>query len=150
MKIVIVSDTHGDTYALQQVLLREQKVDLFLHAGDVVAPKEAISPFAAVRGNCDGYYRQDYPVSYEYMTPLGKLHMEHIHTVLEAKIPELKDNGIKIVIHGHTHVRREEVINGVYVFCPGSLTYPRDNDVGTYLVLEVTEDGVKPTFKEIE
>ena len=148
MKIVIVSDTHGDTHSLQKVLLRETGVDLYLHAGDVVAPKEDINPFAAVRGNCDGFYRQDYEKEYEYMTPYGRIHMEHI-PLSDIMIEALKIEGVKIFIHGHTHVRKNEYDNGTYIFCPGSLSFPRDNDKGTYLVLEINEKEVKHTFKEI-
>lgn len=148
MKIVVISDTHGDTSAINQVLLRERGVDLYLHAGDVVAPKEAINPFAAVRGNCDGFYRQDYDKVYEYKTPFGKIHMEHI-PLSDIMVEALKLEGVRIFIHGHTHVRKVEKDGEAYIFCPGSLTYPRDNNKGTYLILEVTEKEVKYTFKEI-
>lgn len=148
MKIVIVSDTHGDSYSLQKILLRETGVDLYIHAGDSVAPKEEINPFAAVRGNCDMVYRKDYEKEYECMTPYGKLHMEHI-PLNDIMVEALKLEGVKIFVHGHTHVRKKECDDGVYTFCPGSLSFPRDNDKGTYLVLEITENEVKSTFKEI-
>lgn len=148
MRILVVSDTHGDNYALEQVALREPSIDLYLHAGDVCAPKESISPFAAVRGNCDGYFREDYKPSYEILTPYGKLHMEHypVRDIYEAS---LETEGVKIFIHGHTHVREQRNENGVYTFCPGSLAFPRDNDKGTYLILDITEKEVKATFKEL-
>ncbi len=148
MKILVISDTHGDVYAINKVFLRESGVDLYLHAGDVVAPKRDINPFAAVRGNCEGYFRQEYDESYEYQTPYGKIHMEHI-PLSDIRIEALKLEGVRIFIHGHTHVR-EAIKNGdSYIFCPGSISHPRDNEVGTYLVLEITEKEVKYTFKEI-
>ena len=148
MRILVVSDTHGDNYALEQVALREHGIDIYLHAGDVCAPKESISPFAAVRGNCDGYFREDYKTSYECQTPYGKLHMEHypLRDITEAS---LETEGVKIFIHGHTHVREQRCDGGVYTFCPGSLSFPRDNGKGTYLILDIDEKEVKATFKEL-
>ena len=148
MRILVVSDTHGDNFALEQVALREPGINIYLHAGDVCAPKESISPFAAVRGNCDGYFREDYKPVYECKTPYGKLHMEHypVRDIYEAS---LETEGVKIFIHGHTHVREQRCEDGIYTFCPGSLSFPRDNDKGTYLILDITENEVKATFKEI-
>ena len=37
MKIVVISDTHGDLSALRRVALIEYDADLYLHAGDVEA-----------------------------------------------------------------------------------------------------------------
>ena len=148
MRILVVSDTHGDNYALEQVALREPGIDLYLHAGDVCAPKESISPFAAVRGNCDGYFREDYKPTYEIKTPYGKLHMEH-YPVSDIYEASLETEGVKIFIHGHTHVREARNDNGIYTFCPGSLAFPRDNGKGTYLILDITEKEVKATFKEL-
>jgi len=148
MKIVVISDTHGDLSALRRVALIEYDADLFLHAGDVEASPLDISPFAAVKGNCDGMF-PEYPFRYETITPFGKLHMEHYPFYSSAMEQALKQDGVKIFIHGHTHEREEELHDGLWVFCPGSLTFPHDNDKGTYLVLNVDEKTVRSTFKEI-
>jgi uncharacterized protein len=148
MKIVVISDTHGDLSALRRVALIEYDADLYLHAGDVEASSGDIAPFAAVKGNCDGAF-PDFPFRYETMTPFGKLHMEHYPIYSSAMIAALKQDGVRILIHGHTHEKEEELLDGVWVFCPGSLTFPHDSDSGTYLVLDVNEKEVKSTFKTI-
>ena len=74
--------------------------------------------------------------------------MEHI-PLSDIRIEALKLEGVKIFIHGHTHVRGAIKDGDSYIFCPGSISHPRDNEVGTYLVLEITEKEVKYTFKEI-
>jgi putative phosphoesterase len=148
MKIVVISDTHGDLSALRRVALIENDADLYLHAGDVEAPSGDISPFAAVRGNCDGAFGE-YPFRYEIDTPFGKLHMEHYPIYGSAMLEYLHREGVRIFIHGHTHEREEDCISNVRVYCPGSLAFPHDNDKGTYLVLEVSETIVDAHFKEI-
>jgi predicted phosphodiesterase len=82
-------------------------------------------------------------------TPFGKLHMEHYPLYSSAMEQALKQDGVRIFIHGHTHEREEELHDGLWVYCPGSLTFPHDNDLGTYLVLEVSAKEVRSTFKTI-
>jgi Predicted phosphoesterase len=102
MKIVVISDTHGDLSALRRVALIEYDADLFLHAGDVEASPLDISPFAAVKGNCDGMF-PEYPFRYETITPFGKLHMEHYPLYSSAMEQALKQDGVKIFIHALRH-----------------------------------------------
>lgn len=149
MKIVIVSDSHGDNGVLQNIYLREYDADSFLHAGDIVAPSESIVPFAGVRGNCDGPFRNDYPSFRVIQTPFGLLQIQHYPLFGASSYQELKDKGIRIFIHGHTHVQEEKEENGVAVFCPGSVSFPRDAEKGTYLVLEVSSSSLKATFKTV-
>ena len=149
MKIVVVSDTHGDISALKRVCMLESDADLYLHAGDIAAPPESIFPFLGVQGNADAYFREDYRFFYESTTPYGRIHMEHRPIESPSMISYLKNEGVRIVVHGHTHVREQRTIDGVLVVCPGSLVLPRDNLLGTYLVLEVSATGVKTTFKEL-
>ena len=149
MKIVVVSDTHGDLSALRRVALIENDADVYLHAGDVEAAPGDITPFAAVRGNADGGF-PEFPFRYEHDTPFGKIHMEHYPIYGSAMFEYLRQSGVRIFIHGHTHEKEEDLINGVWVYCPGSLVFPHDSERGTYLVLEISEKVVKGTFKEIE
>ena len=148
MKIVIISDTHGDLLALRKVFLIEQPADLWLHAGDVGAAPGEIWPFQAVKGNCDGMF-PEFPFRKVYSTPYGKLRIEHYPLYGGAATRSLWDDGIRLFVHGHTHVRENDTMNGVKVFCPGSLCFPEDNGVGTYLVLSVSETAVDAKFKEI-
>jgi putative phosphoesterase len=148
MKIVVVSDTHGDLSALRRVALIEKDADLFLHAGDVEATEGEIFPFLAVKGNCDGAY--EFPFRRQIETPFGKLQIEHYPIYASAMYQSLRMDGVRIFVHGHTHVREEETEEGLRVYCPGSLVFPEDNDVGTYLVLNIDETTVDGIFKEIQ
>lgn len=53
IKIIIASDSHGDTHLLQQIANANPKVDWYLHAGDSEDTADAIFPFISVKGNCD-------------------------------------------------------------------------------------------------
>jgi len=148
MKIVIISDTHGDLLALRKVLLIEQTADLWLHAGDVGAAPSEIWPFQAVKGNCDGMF-PEFPFRKLYPTPFGKLQIEHYPFYGAGAARSLWEDGVRIFVHGHTHVRENEMVGGVKTLCPGSLCFPEDNSIGTYLVLTVSETAVEVKFKEM-
>ena len=147
MKILIVADSHGDTYGIREAYLRHYQAEVFLHAGDVCDYPANIHPFLACRGNCDGMFRNDYAKEVKIDTPYGKLLMRH-HPFREEEIDALKNEGYRILVHGHTHVREDKEIRGVRILCPGSISYPRDGMRG-YLLLEAEKDSLKATFHDL-
>lgn len=148
MKIVVISDTHGDLSALRRVAMVENDADVYLHAGDVEASPLDISPFAAVKGNCD-YAYPEYKLRFETKTPFGILHMEHYPIEGTMLLKSMYEDGVRIFIHGHTHEREEIMLSGVRIFCPGSLVMPHDCSAGTYLVLLISKDKVEPIWKTV-
>ncbi len=148
MKIVVISDTHGDFYELKRVAMVENGASLYLHAGDVEAfGGEDISPFAAVKGNCD-YSFSSFLKEYWALTPYGKLYMRHYPAFDKDELNELYDKGVKIFIHGHTHIKENKKYRDMYILCPGSLTRPRDGSA-SYMVLDVDKEEVKVEFKTL-
>ena len=55
MKILLVSDSHGNCSALDILLKKYPKMDMYLHAGDLEVDEKSIVPFDCVKGNCDRY-----------------------------------------------------------------------------------------------
>ena len=58
MRILIVSDTHGDIDFFNEVITKEGRFDMVLHCGDGSGEsdyfeKRADCPVYAVKGNCD-------------------------------------------------------------------------------------------------
>ena len=53
LKICLASDNHGDLDPIHRILNDNPACDYYFHAGDVMAPPEAIAPFVAVEGNND-------------------------------------------------------------------------------------------------
>lgn len=141
--IAVVSDTHVPTRAPEVPAalldaLEGRGPDAILHAGDVVVegalePFEAIAETHAVRGNME---RFDLPETYtDRFGDIG-VAMRHkprndtsLRTFGEA-------NDADIVIHGHTHVARDEDLGGVRVLNPGSPTQPRRGEP-SYAMIDV-------------
>ncbi len=146
MRIVVISDTHGDDEVVRKVFLREQKADVFLHAGDVCSMPIEVTPFICVRGNCDMFYPQ-YPSHFSMDTEYGKLYIQH-YPRSRSELSDLKKDGVTIFVHGHTHVKEIKDYEGVKVLCPGSASRPRD-DYASYMVIKTSENEVEVEFKQV-
>ena len=141
MKILLVSDSHGDYQALDQLAAKYPNMDLYLHAGDSEQDEFSIKPFISVRGNCDHYY--DFPNYLVIPSPFGNIYVQHTPYVSKSAINE---HNAKIVIHGHTHVRRNETKNGILFINPGAISYARDKFNGSYAIIEIDSKNVEVKF----
>lgn len=149
-KVIVVSDTHGRNNNYYQVLQDESDADLVIHCGDVEGTEdvlEAVSecPIKMVSGNNDFF--SDLPKEQEFEIKGHKIWVTHGHQYLvsmgyENIIDEARDRGVDIVMYGHTHkpVATEE--DGIYIFNPGSLSYPRqEGRLPSYLAIYFYNDG---------
>lgn len=80
MKILLISDTHGDISKVIEILDRVKGIDMILHCGDYETDARILEnctdiPVISVTGNCDG--GSDYRKTVE--TPAGKLLITHGH-----------------------------------------------------------------------
>ncbi len=140
MKILVVSDSHGNDSVLKDLLKEYPKMDYYLHAGDSQSTSYALFPFDSVRGNCDYF---DFDTVRRINTPIGYLVMKH-YPVLNRD----EEKTTKIFIHGHTH--RYEIKKDNYItICPGSVTHPRDGSLGSYAILEIEIDHINISIIEL-
>ena len=141
MKILLVSDSHGDYEALEQLYKKYPNMDLYLHAGDSEQDEWSLKPFISVRGNCDHYY--DFQNFLVIPSPYGNIYVQHTPYVSKSVINE---HNAKIVIHGHTHTRRNEKVNGILFINPGAISYARDKYDGSYAILNIDKNNVEVKF----
>ena len=145
MKLLIVSDSHGNSAALDELLKKYPNMDLYLHAGDLECDEQSIRPFDCVKGNCDHYSRL--PERRIIHTPIGYLLMQHL-----PYMPNdiMKEYNVKIFIHGHTHRRKFEKKDDLYIINPGAISYPRDEYDLSYAILTITSDNIDVQFFTLE
>jgi putative phosphoesterase len=116
----VISDTHG--------LLRPEALDALrgaqhiIHAGDIgsrsiLQQVEEIAPLTAVRGNVDGSWATDIPLTQVVEVEGVLIYVLHILDQLDLK-PEAA--GFSVVVYGHSHQPKQERKNGVLYFNPGS------------------------------
>ena len=141
MKILLVSDSHSDYASLDRLAGMYPDMDLYLHAGDSEQDEWSIKPFISVRGNCDHYY--GFPNFLIIPSPYGNIFVQHLPFIFKSTINE---HNAKIVIHGHTHTRRNEKKNGILYVNPGAISYARDKYDGSYAILDIESNHVDVKF----
>ena len=145
MKILLVSDSHGNNEAINLLLKRYPKMDLYIHCGDSESDEFSLYPYRAVQGNCDCAW--DYPEYLVIPTPYGNMFVQHRPL---AKSELLRQYNVKIFAYGHTHIRKYSIEQGIVCINPGSISFARDKYDGSYAILDIDEKEVKVEFYTIE
>ncbi|MHA1339673.1 MAG: metallophosphoesterase family protein [Promethearchaeota archaeon] len=132
MLIGIISDTHieanMDYYGLMDKLKKAfNEVDLIIHAGDVCNEKfledlRKIAPVECVCGNSD-----DSTIKNKY-SPFKIIEIDNVKIgICHEGISEsvIKQEDLKIIIQGHTHIPEIKEDKGYLILNPGSTTFPK-------------------------
>ena len=163
MKLVIASDIHGSAFWCGKLmeLLRQEQPDKLILLGDILyhgprndlpreyAPKMVIPMLSAwkekiicVRGNCEAEVDQmvlPFPCMADFSQLLlgdTVLYLTHGHHHNPGNLPPLAPG--TVFLYGHTHVKLDEMRNGIRCLNPGSVSIPKD---GSHSCL-VFEDGI--------
>ena len=160
MKYLIVSDIHGsiDSANIIKEKFLTLKCDKILLLGDILyhgprndlpanyAPKQVINVLnslkdniIAVKGNCDAEVDQmvlDFKINDDYTFKYNShnIYLTHGHHVNYLKPKSFDEK--TIILHGHTHIiRQDKIDNNIYVNI-GSITLPKENTARCYAILE--------------
>ncbi len=164
IKILVVSDSHGNNGNIKKAIDIESPFDILVHCGDVEGPRSVVAPDDApfevkvVRGNCD--FGNSLPVDEEFKAGFFNVWVTHgdkYNVKYEENLKQLKsaaiDRRADIVFFGHSHYA--EIVNdkesGIMLVNPGSIGDPHTNaGKATYAVVTVTEDyEIIPEIKEL-
>ena len=151
MKLLIASDIHGSAFWCEKLMdiMKQERPDKLILLGDLLyhgprndlpegyAPKQVISmlneyshKILAVRGNCEAEVDQmvlSFPCMAEYFQlPIdGTLfYLTHGHYKSPDRLPSLPEGSV--FLSGHTHVKMDEVRQGIRCLNPGSVSIPKD------------------------
>jgi putative phosphoesterase len=136
LKIFILADTHDKLPPKIEPLAAG--ADEIWHLGDVCDPGilQAIEtfgpPVTIVRGNCDSNF--DWPLIVDLKRNGIRFRLVHIP-------PDRGPENIDVVLHGHTHVPRNERQDGVLFLNPGCVTRPNRGAPPSVAILEIAADG---------
>lgn len=160
MRVLIVSDIHGNFECMKKVIQNDSSFDKLLILGDILSgprgsekDSKQLAMFLnlfkdkilAVRGNCD--YDLDsleFPADKMYMLiPMDgmKVVMTHGHRYFKSHPPEGVD--FDIFLSGHSHVPSMEPIRDKLYLNPGSVSYPRGTSGKSYILYEDGEFSLK-------
>jgi putative phosphoesterase len=136
LRIFVLADTHNRLPANIDALAAG--ADEIWHLGDVCAPSilETLEnvgpPITVVRGNCDS--NLEWPLVADLERNGVRLRLVHIP-------PERAPENIDVVLHGHTHVPRNERREGALFLNPGCVTRPNRGAPSSVANLEIAADG---------
>ena len=143
MKILVVSDSHGDTASFESAVKKHRSADVIVFCGDGHRDLAAIrnlhrdKAYAAVAGNCDWYC--DLPLVQELELCSKKIIVTHGHNfgVKDgySRITAFgHSNNADILLFGHTHKQFCTVDGKMLILNPGSIGYR-----GNYSIIEIDE-----------
>jgi putative phosphoesterase len=136
LRILVLADTHDKVPPNLENLAAG--ADEIWHLGDVCAPavldtiERCGPPVTIVRGNCDSNF--DWPLTRDLKRNGIRFHLVHIP-------PDKPPHNADVVLHGHTHVPRNEILEGVRFLNPGCVTRPNRGAPSSVAFLEIAADA---------
>ncbi len=151
MKLLIASDIHGSAYWCEKLvdLIEKEQPEKIVLLGDLLyhgprndlprdyAPKRVIPMLGAyaerilaVRGNCEAEVDQmvlPFPCMAEYAVLVCDgvtMFLTHGHHHNVQNLPKLEKGSV--FLFGHTHVKMDEMHEGIRCINPGSVSIPKD------------------------
>lgn len=146
MRIAVLSDTHDRLPERLLTKIESASVDEIWHLGDVCEEHVLIEiqalgkPLYVVRGNCDDNF--NWPLTRDLEREGLRFHLVHIP---RRTAPE----GCDVLLHGHTHVPRDEMVEGVRFLNPGCITRPNRGAPPSYAILEINEGELTWKLKPV-
>ncbi len=147
MRILVVSDSHGDALALESAIKSQSKAEIIVHCGDGADEANYLKTHfpdkmvVSVRGNCDFC---TYAPNIESFTVEGKKifvthgHLYGVKGGLYRAACAAREMGADVLLYGHTHIPLTLYDEGLYIMNPGSLRSYEP----TYGVLDITDKGI--------
>jgi uncharacterized protein len=137
VRIFVLADTHDRLP--EKVKEIAKAADEVWHLGDVCAETileelRAIGPpVTLVRGNCDSNF--EWPLVVDLVRGGLKFRLQHI-------APNQPPDDIDVLLHGHTHVPRNERGGSVLFLNPGCVTRPNRGSPPSVAWLEIVDGKI--------
>lgn len=152
MRILVVSDSHGDQYALREAIIQQPtaKAMYFLgdgeHDVDYAQGANPMLPILKVKGNCDfGSQLPAYMIDEVEGKRIYFTHgyLENVKYTKQNLYDRARDNKASIALYGHTHIPDTTYQDGIWLINPGSIR--EDN----YAVVDITSGGIMPILMKL-
>lgn len=152
MRILVVSDSHGDAYAIRQAISEQPSAKILFFLGDGERDIASVEGSAGifihkVKGNCDfasslPTYVVDEVNNVRVYATHGYVERVKYGTSLLRQYAA--DNKAAIALYGHTHVPDTTYSDGIWLVNPGSIS------MGEYAVVDITEKGIMPVLMKLK
>ena len=149
MRIVVLSDTHGNYLSAMQAVAEASPVDLIVHLGDDLHDATLLGhltdiPIIKVPGNCD--HAAGEALERAELLAGQIVFMTHGDRYnVKSGLAELREKGLaeeaRIVLYGHTHLASVLEVDGMLLVNPGTLI--SRSRLQSYALLTLTEGTAK-------
>lgn len=144
MKLLVMSDTHGNAEIIERVKQYHPNVDAVIHCGDSELPYDHpyFQNVHRVRGNCDR--DSNYLEEIIFTVNGERIYVTHGH-LYDVKSSVLRltyraqELGADIVCFGHSHILGAELIQDTLFVNPGSLQKPRRIPDKSFVIIDVKD-----------
>lgn len=155
MRILVVSDTHGDYYNFKKVLDAHKDAQVVIHCGDSRDELDSVQmyypdkAFICVKGNCD--LGSLLPTT-ESRTIEGKRffithgHLYNVKSTLYPLCCKAREENADFVLFGHTHNATDICDDTLHIINPGSLKGYN----GTYAYIDISDSGVMTNIVKLK
>jgi hypothetical protein len=152
LKILVISDSHGDESSLEMILQKEQDCDMIIHLGDGINDMGPLirytvgKPVYLIRGNNDfGPDITDQQVIKAQDVTIFACHGHRLYVkygLEKLYLQGLKENA-RLCLYGHTHYQALEEFNDVTLMNPGAAANKK------YAVVQVEREAFTVLLKSL-
>jgi len=151
MRILVISDTHGEMESIDLVRQHVGPVDGVFHCGDseLDSMHTSLQSGYVVGGNCD--FDSSFPneVLIEIDGHTVFMTHGHLYQVKTTMIPlsyRAQEVGAEVVLFGHSHLLGAELVNEILFVNPGSLSLPKGRKEKSYAIIEKSKMAWRVSF----
>ncbi len=154
MKILVLSDTHGDTNKAEEAIRSNKEIGLIIHLGDYFRDAQKLSnifpqiPIEYIYGNSD-FMIEDVPAEKMLEINGKRIFITHGHRYsvkwdYDKLYKKAEEMNADLLLFGHTHIP-DLIERGKYcVLNPGSTSDPRDDSNESYAIIEIEDGKIEP------
>lgn len=153
MRILVISDSHGDSYSIQQAVHEQPTAKILFYLGDgeydlkLLEESNHNTYIHKVKGNCDfastlPTYIIDEVEGVRIYATHG--YVEQVKYGKDLLRQYAADNKAAIALYGHTHVADTTYSDGIWLVNPGSIR------MGEYAVVDITPKGIMPILMKLK
>jgi putative phosphoesterase len=154
MKILVISDTHGDINKAEEVIKSNNGINLIIHLGDYYRDAQKLAsrfpeiPIEYIYGNSD-FLIDGIPAEKVLELKGKKIFITHGHRYsvnwdYDKLYKKAEEMNVDILLFGHTHVPELVTRKNYYIVNPGSISDPRDDSNESYAIIDIDNERVRP------